>query len=250
MNTELNALLNSAHALATAGRHAEAIPDYQAALRLAPENVDAHYNLHVAYRYINQIQLAFQELDKVAQLSPDDKDVYAARGDLYDILLSSKDAPALQEIISQLPSDTKDHEIFLGIYAYQQAEYGKSLSHFENAVREQPDSAYIQGCMGRALMHLGRYSEAQQVLIAISEDSRVRPGDLYNLAMTERNLRNYAAAVHALERAVQLNDTYFKAWTQLTITELRLGHWRSAWRYFRQSVKCSPEWEKHSKTTA
>ena len=241
MNNEIHALLQSAHDHSLAGRYLEAIQDYQAALQRDPEIANAHYDLHLAYRDTDQLKLARQELEVAARLLPGDNDVYVSRAYLYDVLALSKNASVLQEIVSQLPNDAEDRQILLGLLAHQQEDYGQALTHFENALREQPDVGYIQGYIGRTLIHLGRYAEAREALTTVARNERVRSTELYNLAIAERNLRNYAAAVPALERAVQLDETYYKAWTMLTSTEWRLGHWRSAWRHFRQAVKWSPQ---------
>lgn len=249
MNTELNALLDIAYSHALASRHLEAIWDYQAALILDPENVNAHYNLHLVYRHTDQIQLAFQELKELERLSPNDDDIYAAKSYLYDVLALSKNALVLQELISQLPDDAKDHQVLLGLQAHQQEHFPQALANFENALREQPDLPYIQGYVGRTLIFLGRNAEARKALTTVASDKRVRSTELYNLAVAERNLRNYAAAVPALERAIQVDGTYYKAWTMLVSTEWRLGHWRSSWHHFRQAVKYSPEMQKHRQKT-
>ena len=246
MNTDINALLQSAYDHHVAGRFVDAIQDYQASLQLNPRNANAHYDLHIAYRDIGQLLLAFGELEAAARLFPVDKDIiYTARPYLYDVLALEQNVPLLQELISQLPSDAKDRQVLLGLRASQQEDYPQALTHFEKALREQPDMPYIQGYIGRTLSSLGRYAEAQKALTTVARDKRVRSTELYNLAIAERNLRNYAAALPALERAVQLDQTYYKAWTMLATTEWQLGHWRSALRYFRQAVKSHPEMQAH-----
>ena len=225
----------------SAGNYAEAIREYQAILELNPNSGNAHYNLHLAYRDTNQLQFAFQELEVAARLLPGYSDIYASRTYLYDVLALKENAPLLQELISRLSDNAKDRQVLLGLRASQREDYPRALTHFENALREQPDAPYIQGYIGRTLIYLGRNAEAREALNAIVSDERIRSTELYNLAIAERNLRNYAAAVPALERAVQLDENYYKAWTMLASTEWVLGHWRSAWRYFRQAVKYSPE---------
>lgn len=251
MNTDLNALLHSAHSHATAGRYQEAIPEYQSALKLDPQNINAHFDLHLTYVHTGQLLLGLQELEEAARLSPSDSDIYFSRVRLYDVLALNENALHLQELVSHLPGEAKDRHVLLGLRAYQQQEYPQALAHFEDALREQPDTPYIQGYIGRTLIYLSRNMEAREALTTVANNGEVRPADLYNLAMAERNLRNYAAAVPALERAVQIDKAYYKAWTMLASTEWRLGHWRSAWHHFRQAVKCSPQMqEQNSKTAA
>lgn len=234
-------MLQNAHAHHLAGSYIDAIQDYQASLQLNPRNANAHYDLHLAYRDTGQLFLAFQELEVAARLLPGDRDVYTCKSNLYDILVGSKNASILEEIVKHLPNDAEDRQVLLGLLANRREDYLQALTHFKDALREQPDITYTQGYLGRALLFLGRYADAQVALSAATRDDRAKPQDLYNLGVAEARLRRYVAAVHALERAVQLDQTYYKALTMLASTEWRLGHWRSAWRYFRQAVKCSPE---------
>ncbi len=242
MNTELHALWSSAHAHALAGRYLEAIPDYQAALRLDPETANAHFDLHLAYIYTGQLLSAFQELDQAARLS-NGSHIYTRWPFLYDMLALKDNLPQLQELLSRLPNDAKARQVLLGLRSSRQKNYPQALTHFENALREQPDAPYIQGYVGRTLTDLGRYAEAREVLVAVARDKRARSTELYNLAVAERRLRNYAAAVPALKRALEIDKNYFKALTLLAKTEYNLGHWRSAWFYFRQAVKQCPSQE-------
>ncbi len=212
MNTDINTLLQNAYAHHMAGDYIEAIQDYQASLQLDPRNADAHYDLHLAYRDTGQLLLAFQELEVASRLLPGDRGVYACKSDLY-----------------------------LGLLANQREDYLQALTHFKDALREQPDITFIQGYLGRALLFLGISADAQVALSAATRDDRAKPQDLYNFGAAEARLRRYVAAVHALERAVQLDQTHYKALIMLASTEWRLGHWRSAWRHLRQAVKCSPE---------
>jgi len=241
MNTDLDALFDSAHDHSLAGRHWEAIQDYQAVLQLDPENANAHFDLHLAYFNTDQLRLALQELEEATRLSPNDSDIYASRAYLYDVLALRKNAPVLQEIVSQLPSNADNRQIFLGLLAHQREDYLQALTHFENALRGHPDAGYIDGYIGRTLTYLGRNAEAQKALLVATRHKRARSTEFYNLAIAEKNLGHYPAAVQALERAVQLDKNYHKAWTMLASTEWRLGHWRSAWSHFRQGVKCSPQ---------
>ena len=142
---------------------------------------------------------------------------------------------------SQLPSDAENRQIFLGLLAYQRESYQQALTHFENALREHPDAGYINGYIGRTLIYLGRDAEAQKALIVASRHEGARSTELYNLAIANKNLGNYPAAVQALERAVQLDKSYYKAWTMLASTEWRLGHWRSALEALPAGDQCSPQ---------
>ncbi len=240
MNNELDALLQNAYQHHLAGRYSAAIQDYQDAIRLDPEYAYSHYNLHLVYRNTNALPLALKELEEAARLSPDDGDIYLSMALLYGEMGNRKKAQELQNIASQLPGDSANRQITLGLLAGQQKDYQQSLIHFEEAQRQQPDFPEIYGYIGLALLRLGRDVEAQQALLDATREETASPKTFYNLAAAEKRLHNYAAATQALERAVQINENYHKAWLLLVSTEAHLGHWRSAWRYFQKGVKSHP----------
>ena len=240
-HAEINLLLQSAYDHHRASRYAEAIRDYQAALRLDPHNFNAHHDLLLAYHDTGQLILAFEELQAAVRLSPDSDSIANLKSILFDALGGISNSPPLQEIISQLPEDASDCPTLLGLRASQQKDYPQALIHFETALREHPDTAYLQGYAGRVLLSLRRYSDARKALTAATRDESAKSQDLYNLAVAKSNLGEYASAIHALERAVQTDKNYHKAWALLATTHGRLGHGRSAWRCFRQAVRIHPE---------
>ncbi|MBI2900871.1 MAG: tetratricopeptide repeat protein [Planctomycetes bacterium] len=60
----LDALRMLADALARAGRHAEALDADRRILKIDPKNPTAHYNLACSYSNLDQLDKAFQSLEK------------------------------------------------------------------------------------------------------------------------------------------------------------------------------------------
>ncbi len=240
MNNEVDALLESAYQHCSAGFYPAALREYQNVIRLDPENVAAHYNLHVLYKQTNELQLAIRELEEAARLSPDDGDIYLAMGVLYKEMGREKNAQELLEMVNELPGNSMIRHITLARLANEQKDYIQALTHCQNALKQQPDSSYVYGLMGHVLLQMGRTVEAQKALLDATRDETAESYNLYNLALAEKRLHHYAAAARALERALEKDGNYYKALTFLAATEFRLGRWRSAWRHLQQAVKCYP----------
>lgn len=235
----LDTLLQNAYRHSLAGRYPEAIVAYKAALRLDPDNVNAHYDLHLAYKTMNLLQLAMEEVEEAARIAPNDDDICFGRALLYDSL-GSKSLPEIQQMVSHLPENMANAQILLGSLAEKQRDYQKAFTHFENALRHQPDAVSIRGHLGKALLHLDRDTEARQALLTATQEAGVRPVDWYYLAVAETRRRDYAAAAAALERALEQDENYERAWVFLSTTEVRRWRWRSAWRAFQQVIKRHP----------
>ena len=238
MNT-LDTLRQNAYQHHLAGRYPEAIEDYKAALQLDPDNATTHSDLHLAYKEMNQLQLALSEVEEAARLSPNDNEICLDRALLYNTL-GNKSVQEIQQMVSHLPENMLNAQILLGWLAEKQKNYPQALIHFENALQLQPDAVSIRGHMGKALLHLGRDAEARQALLTATQEAGVRPVDWYYLAVAETRQRDYAAAAAALERALQQDENFQRAWIFLSTTEVRRRHWHSAWRAFQQCVKHDP----------
>ena len=176
-HTEINLLLQNAYEHHQASRYAEAIRDYQAALRLDPHDFNAHHDLLLAYHDTGQLVFAFEELQAAVRLLPDSDSIANLKSILFDTLGGISNAPALQEIISLLPENASDCPILLGLRASQQKDYPQALIHFETALREHPETAYLQGYAGRMLLFLLRYSDAQKALTAATRDESAKSQD-------------------------------------------------------------------------
>ncbi len=227
----LDALLQSAYQHHLAGRFAEAIEDYKAALRLDSDNAKTHYDLHLAYEQTKQIPLALEELEKAALLAYDDNDICLGRAILYDAL-GTKSVQELQQMISHLPEDMLNAQIVLGSLAEKQGDYQQALIHFKNALQQQPDGVGLQSHFSTCLSHLGRDAESLQALLGATCLPTASPIDWYNLAILETRKGDYAAAALAIKRAVELDENFLKGWVLSATTEIRRRRWFSVWRPF------------------
>jgi len=84
-------LISEAHAAVVAGRFADAIADYHAALRIAPRNVDAEIGLAQAYRGVRNFDAAKQTLEQARREHPKSAAPLEMLGDL-DLELQTYDA--------------------------------------------------------------------------------------------------------------------------------------------------------------
>ena len=85
------AWIQQGHAAALAGQLADAITDYQDALRIAPRNLDAEIGLAQAYRGVRNFDAAKQTLEKARREHPKSAAPLAMLGDL-DLELQTYDA--------------------------------------------------------------------------------------------------------------------------------------------------------------
>jgi tetratricopeptide (TPR) repeat protein len=147
-----------------AGRERDAIAEYQAALRIDPDYVDAHNNLGNALSQIpGRLPDAMAEYQAALRINPNSAEAHNNLGN------------ALSQIPGRLPDAMAEYQAALRInpdYADAHYDFGKALSQipgrlpdamaeYQAALRINPDYAAAHNNLGNALLQIpGRLPEA------------------------------------------------------------------------------------------
>jgi len=164
-------------ALASAGRIPEAIAQYEDAIHLKPDYLDAHYNLGDALATAGLVPGAIAEYEEVLRLDPDDDEAHSDLGNALMRVGRPRDA----------------------------------VVQYEQGLRLNPESAEIRYNLGYSLATVGRTTEA---VARYEEALRLKPdfADAYNnlawLRATDPEAHNRDAieAVRLAKQAVLLKD--------------------------------------------
>jgi tetratricopeptide (TPR) repeat protein len=101
----------------TLGRASDAAAEFSQAIRLQPDNADAHYNLGIALEQADRVQEAVGEFKETIRLRPDDADAH----------------------------------FNLGIALATLGQIDKSVAEFSEALRIRPDFPEAREAMERAM---------------------------------------------------------------------------------------------------
>jgi tetratricopeptide (TPR) repeat protein len=187
------------------GKLADAAREHERAIELAPELVEAYYNLA-------QVEMAFEHFDRAAKLYREALELQPTYPEanywLATILLrhgSIEEAIVhLREAVRGEPS-LADAHLALGEALEQRRDFEGAVKHCSEAARLNPRLADAWFHLGTALCRLGRAGDAEQFLskaVEVAPDSAVYQGTLaavlYELAAAqERAGHPYDAAVTA-----------------------------------------------------
>jgi tetratricopeptide (TPR) repeat protein len=160
--------------LAETGRLSEALPHYEAALRLRPDYPLGYYNLGNALARAGRIPEAIAAYREALRLKPD---YFNARNNLGAVLVNRGDlsAGAVEyEAVLRLEPDHLESQFNLASILVSLGRPAEAIPHYEAALRLQPGLAAAHAGLAGALASLGRFPEA----IAQDEAAlRLRPGD-------------------------------------------------------------------------
>jgi tetratricopeptide (TPR) repeat protein len=192
--------IEQARGAAVAGRYADAIADYRAALRIVPRNLDAEIGLAQAFRAVHNFDAATQMLEQARREHPKSAAPLAMLGDL-DLELQTYDAAiahltaalaiepansdarnrlavafkakggaadltmALEQLAKVLAGDPKNALALYTraeIYANQNRD-GLALPDAEKVVELQPQNAHGRALLGKILVRAPAGASAEEI---------------------------------------------------------------------------------------
>jgi len=193
---------NLAIALNETGQVDEAIAHLQKVLALDPEYAQAYANLGVALARKGRLDEALPLLEKAAQLAPlDVKNLVNLAGALTE---KGRPAEAVRRCREALVIDPDNHDAHnnLAVALVRTGQPEEAIPHFEKALVADPDSAEIHYNLGRVLLARKRADEAIPHLEKAAGGQK--PAILATLAEAYAEAGRFPDAVQAGRRALEL----------------------------------------------
>jgi tetratricopeptide (TPR) repeat protein len=153
-------LLDEGYALVQLGRMPEAIVPYEQALRIKPDDAEAHCNLAVALLAVGRVPEAIGHWEQTLRIKPD-QDV--ALDNLGVALLRVgrvQEAVGRCEQALRIKPDDADAHYNLGLAMVRLGRVPEAIVHYEQALRIEPDFVEAHYNLGNALAQVGRVPEA------------------------------------------------------------------------------------------
>ena len=155
-----SSLFNLGLAYGNAGQYEEAIASYKEALRIKPDDADAHYNLGVTYGESGQYEEAIASYKEVLRIKPDDADAHYNLGYVYRELGQYEEAIASFKKSIRIKPDDADAHYNLGVAYDESGQYEEAIASYKEALRIKPDYANAHFFLVLAYVNAGQYEEA------------------------------------------------------------------------------------------
>jgi len=230
--------------LVAQGKFDEAIGYYQKALSKNENDIPTHFRLGQAYRKMRKIELAGQELDKVAALDKDYPGLALERGMLFEE--SGDLQKALEQFQGALAKAPTDLDLMLRVGAAyvvigQTAEGIKIL----NKVFEQrPNSAEANHFLGRAYLRQGGL-QASAAMPRLRRAAELDPNRAeYHLyvawAANETVPPDIGLARKEIDKALELDSTLAEGYWQRGVVNFKQGAVKDAEKDLRRALELKP----------
>jgi serine/threonine protein kinase/tetratricopeptide (TPR) repeat protein len=161
------------------GKLSESVADFESAVRVRPEECQAHLLLAQAYQGQKRFADADRELDAAVRSRPDLPLVHRRRGEL---LLERRELDAafrhFEKAIRLEPADSKSPALVIdyvecGGIRHSQGRFAEAVAAYDTALRLSPEHALAHHLRGEALLKLNRPREAEQ---AFGQSLKHKPG--------------------------------------------------------------------------
>jgi protein O-mannosyl-transferase len=147
-------------ALVEQGKIQEAIAHFSEALRIKPDDAEAHYSLGLALAGQRKIQGAIAHFAEALRIKPEYSEAHNGLG--VTLVWQGKIQEAIAHFTEALrikPDDAKAH-YNLGIALAEQGKIQEAIAHFTEALRIKPDYAEAHINLGLAYLMIGNKSSA------------------------------------------------------------------------------------------
>jgi tetratricopeptide (TPR) repeat protein len=188
------------------GEPVEAVPQFEAALRLEPDNVANLTNLAVALDLTGRLDEAAASLERSLRLRPDHAPTHSNLGSIRE----------------------------------RQGRFAEALRHFTTALELDAHLPQAGVSRARVLARLGEFREARRQLDRLLEEEPGSAEVHIELGRLLRQQRRFAEAVAAYDRALELQPEHVEAWNARGFALEGLDRFGEAAACYRRAIELRP----------
>jgi tetratricopeptide (TPR) repeat protein len=228
--------------LMVAGRHQEAIEQYEQALRIAPDSAEGHQSLGTVFLQAGRIEEAIAQYEQALRLKPDYAEAHANLGAALIKLGRPEDAIRQYEQALQIAPDSAETHRNLGVGLEQVGRAQEAIDCYEEALRINPDSAEAYHDLGNAFLRLGKLPEAieqYEHALKFSPDSAAAHNNLGDALFRQGKLEE--AVAHYTE-ALRIKPNFAEAHNNLGTVFQREERLPEAVAQYQQALRIKPDY--------
>ena len=229
-----------AASLAGQGRALESLEPMQRAIRLLPNDAEAHFNLGVALKGLGQLEQAEQAYKTAIGIKPEYVEAHYNLGNVLRHLGLLQEAKRAYEAAIRIEPEYAEAHYNLGVTLHDLGLPAQAEPAFRSAFRIKPLNEKAAYSLGNVLRDHGRREEAEE---AYRTAIRLKPEYVEahsNLGITLKELGRPEQAVQAFTTAIRLDPGCAEAHSNLGIALKELGRPEQAVRAFTTAIRLKP----------
>jgi tetratricopeptide (TPR) repeat protein len=228
-------------ALSLKGQTDEAISQFEEAIRLKPDFVEAHYNLGTAFLKNEQIDEAISQFHEVIRLKPNFTEAHYVLGTALGRKGQTDEAISQFQEAIRLKPDFVEAHYNLGTAFLKKGQTDEAISQFQEAIRLKSDFVEAHYNLATAFLKKDQIDEA---ISQFQEVIRLKPGFVeahYVLGTALGRKGQTDEAVEEYRKAIQLKPDYAEARGNLANVLAAQGKFDEAVKAYQQTLELVPQ---------
>ena len=224
------------------GKHKDALADYDRAIELNPDYVEAYNNRGVAKSELGRHEAAVADYDAAIELNPDYAEAYYNRGNAKGTLGRHEAAVADYDEVIRLNPDYVEAYNNRGTATQKLGQHEAAAADYDEAIRLRPGDAVAYNNRGNVKSELGQHEVA---VTKFDEAIRLNPDyaeAYYNRGNAKQKLGRGEAAVADYDEAIRLNPDYATAYVNRGHAKATLNQCEAAVTDFDEAIRLRPDY--------
>ena len=238
----LEAHYNLGVALFQKGQMDEAVAQYQKALEINPDYADVYYNLGNALLQKGQSDEAVAQFQKALEINPNDADVRGNLGNAFLQKGQSDEAVAQFQKALEINPSYADAHYNLDNALLQKGQSDEAVAQFQEALEINPSYAEARNNLGSALLQKGQSDEAVAQFQKAVEIKPNYADALSNLGNALLQKGQVDEAVAQFQKAVEIKPNYADVHYNLGNALLQKGQLDQAVAQYQKAVGINPNY--------
>ena len=181
------------------GMYKEAIEAYKQAIKIDPDDAEAHFNLGVTYGDSGMYKEAIEAYKQAIRIDPNLAEAHLGLGLTYNNSGMYKEAIEAYKQAIRIDPDFAWAHSNLGVTYYESGKYKEAIEAFKQAIRIDPDFAWAHYNLGLTYNNSGMHKEA---IDAYKQAIRIDPDFVrahLNLGLSYISLNDRGSALEQYE---------------------------------------------------
>jgi tetratricopeptide (TPR) repeat protein/glycosyltransferase involved in cell wall biosynthesis len=214
-------------------KYEAALEEYQETLKLNPTHVEALLNSGAAFAELNKDEQAERCYNLVLKLSPDNQKALTNLGNLKLKKENFKEAEKLYQSVINLDGEDEVHHYNLGNCFLKEQHYEKALDAYKKSLKINPKYLPALNNMGLSLSKLGALQEAIHIYFKALAVADNKAEIYFNIAKCYQEIGKNLEAISLYTKAVDLDPNLIGAYVNIGDILLEKGQAKEAEKYYR-----------------
>ncbi|MGD0884282.1 MAG: tetratricopeptide repeat protein [Thermodesulfovibrionales bacterium] len=223
------------------GRLDDAAREFQVAIKLNPDYVDAHNNLGIIYDQRGHLQEALKEYQIVLNIAPGNVKVHNNLGILYEKTGNLDAAQGEYEAALRLDPANVTALTNLGLLDRKRDRPADAMSSFQAALARNQNDPGLHNALGSIYLGQQRFNDAAGEFYAALKLNPDSVEAHTNLGLTFRKMNRLGDAVQEFRTALKLNPRHAEAHNNLGVVYMLLGNVDEAISEFNAALLIAPQ---------